>query len=162
MKLKIFDLPKWEDHRGFLTSFWKTSDGEYVEDRFSYSTKGVLRGLHGDLTTDKLIVVVSGKVEFFATPYHMGHPDWGNKTFITLDSKKPQAIFLPKGYINGHLCLSDDCVFLYKWTKEYAGPEAQVTVKYDDPTLDIKWSIKNPTVSDRDMHGKSFSTALIF
>tara|TARA_R110000824_G_scaffold89658_1_gene219628 strand:- start:2767 stop:3279 length:513 start_codon:yes stop_codon:yes gene_type:complete len=150
--IKLVDLPKYEDHRGFLTSFWTPEIGEFQEDRCSVSNRNVLRGLHGDAVTDKLIVVLSGEVEFFATPYLKDNPNFGEKTFITLSGKTPQAIYLPKGFVNGHLCLSEECVFFYKWSHYYNGVDAQVSVSYDDAYLNIPWSISSPVLSDRDKH----------
>ena len=150
--LPVISLPKYSDNRGFLSSLWneKESKESYVEDRYSVSKKNVLRGLHGDSITTKLIVLLHGEVEFFATPYNKNNPDFGNHTFLNLSSDDPCAIEVPPGYLNGHLCLSEDCVFFYKWSHYYRGPEGQVTVRYDDTDLEIPWSISQPILSQRD------------
>ena len=148
--ITVTDLPKYQDHRGFITSFWTPKIGEFVEDRYSFSTKHVLRGLHGDRTTGKLIVLVQGEVEFFSTSYCKDTQDFGKHTFLRLSGKEPQAIFVPAGYLNGHLCLSEECVFLYKWSDYYKGPENQVCVFYKDEDLGIPWSVSDPILSERD------------
>ena len=148
--LTITDLPTYEDNRGFLSSLWTPKVGTFVEDRYSVSKQNVLRGLHGDAMTDKLIVVLHGEVEFFATPYYKNHKDFGKHTFLKLSGAEPRSVYLPRGYINGHLCISSECVFFYKWSHYYKGAENQVSVAYDDEDLSIPWSITNPILSDRD------------
>ena len=148
--LTITDLPTYEDNRGFLSSFWTPKVGTFVEDRYSVSKQNVLRGLHGDAMTDKLIVVLHGEVEFFATPYYKNHKDFGKHTFLKLSGAEPRSVYLPRGYINGHLCISSECVFFYKWSHYYKGAENQVSVGYDDEDLSILWSVTNPILSDRD------------
>ena len=73
------------------------------------------------------------------------HPE---QEFPRTNSLFFHKIFVPKGFLNGHACLSDECVFHYKWSDSYT--KQQITVKYDDPILDIKWPIKDPILSDRD------------
>ena len=146
----ITPIPTYNDDRGFVSSFWTPEVGTFVEDRYSVSKQNVLRGLHGDLTTTKLIVVLHGEVEFFATPYCKNHKDFGKHTFLRLSGEEPRSVYLPSGYINGHLCISSECVFLYKWSHYYKGAENQVSVAYDDEDLNIPWSISDPILSDRD------------
>ena len=162
-KIEVINLPKYEDNRGFLSTLGKDVPGSFKEDRYSVSNRNVLRGLHGDAVTDKLIVVLQGKVEFFATPYFKENPNFGEKTFLTLSGKTPQAVYLPKGYLNGHLCLSEECVFFYKWSHYYNGADAQVSVRYDDEDLNIPWSIDNPILSTRDnKYGTTFNELVSF
>jgi len=162
-KFQIFDLEKYgEDERGYLLSLY-SQDGtfaEFVEDRISVSNFNVLRGLHGDAYTDKLFFLLEGKCYFFATPYDRRHPQYGQKFFYKLDSNYPQAIYVPRGFINGHATITK-CTLLYKWSRAYAGPEGQVTVDPHDPELGIDWYKdleKIPYImSKRDQNGKPFS-----
>jgi len=57
---------------------------------------------------------------------------------------------VPAGFLNGHLCLSKKCLFFYKWSEKYSGPENQISIKWDDPTLNIEWPVNNPILSARD------------
>ena len=66
---------------------------------------------------------------------------------------------MPEGVLNAHLCLSDRCVFHYKWSQKYTGPENQVTVAWNDPDVGIDWLIKDPILSERDKVGKSLKEA---
>jgi len=63
--------------------------------------------------------------------------------------------------VNAHLCLSDKCVFYYKWSEEYVGPENQVTIAWDDPEIDVDWAIENPILSERDKNGTSFDGVVL-
>ena len=154
-KINIIDLPKYKDDRGFLSSYWKSNSDypEFVEDRYSYSHKHVLRGLHGDSKIGKLIVPIYGVVQFFAKCYNKDSKYFGEEVLLELDYQDPQAIYLPPHYINGHLCLSKECIFLYKWTDYYNGPDEQVTVRYDDPSLAVEWDSPFFVLSERDKKG---------
>ena len=162
--MKIIELRNYPDERGNLVSFWKNTEYKinFVEDRFSYSTKNVLRGLHGDSTTWKLIVPVYGEMQVFFVPYNFGITDTVETTEIILNSKEPKGILLPPGYLNGHLCLSEECVFLYKWSNYYKGEDAQVSVRYNDPQLNLDWKIKEPILSKRDSTSPSFDQVVIY
>lgn len=161
--MKIIDLRNYPDERGNLVSFWKDTEYEinFVEDRFSYSTKNVLRGLHGDSTTWKLIVPVYGVMQVFLVPYNFGITDTRETTEIILNSKEPKGILLPPGYLNGHLCLSEECVFLYKWSDYYKGQRNQVSVRYDDSFLNLPWKTDNPILSSRDKNSNNFEEIMV-
>ena len=141
--------------RGKLQSLYRVDNNvlpQFVEDRLVYSNKNVLRGLHGDNKTGKLFYPIRGVFEFFARsvtgPDKFRHTLFGNELGY--------AVYVPPNYINGHLCLTDDCIMLYKWTHFYEGPEKQYTVAYNDPELDIDWGVKDPILSERDKKGISF------
>ena len=152
-KVRIFKLGKYYDNRGHLSPIWRNDydNLSFVEDRLSVSNKGVLRGLHGDKVTGKLFIPITGVFQFFAygifTKERISYELFCNDFDI--------GIYVPPNYINGHLCMTDNCIMLYKWTNYYKGPENQFTVRYDDPTLGIHWQEKNPILSDRDKNGLS-------
>ena len=118
--LPVISLPKYSDNRGFLSSLWND----------------LKTSLGTPINTQKANTAIKS--------------DFGNHTFLNLSSDDPCAIEVPPGYLNGHLCLSEDCVFFYKWSQYYRGPEGQVTVRYDDTDLEIPWSISQPILSQRD------------
>jgi dTDP-4-dehydrorhamnose 3,5-epimerase-like enzyme len=157
--ISVTDIEKYSDSRGYLSPVWKKGDKDYpefVEDRLSVSKKYVLRGLHGDFTTGKLFIPVRGRFEFFAQEMN-----GSDSIFIELNSEKPQAVYVPPGYVNGHLCLGDrDNILLYKWTRYYDGPEGQVTVAWNDPILNVPWSTAAPVLSDRDKLADSYEDTI--
>jgi len=77
-----------------------------------------------------------------------------------LNDKEGTAIFVPAGCVNGHLCLSDKCIFFYKWSKVYNGADKQVTVKWDDPNLNLNWKVENPILSKRDLEHSVLSKGI--
>jgi len=151
--IKLIPFERYRDDRGHLSSVYKKNDILFVEDRLSYSKKGVLRGLHGDMYTGKLFIPINGVFQFYAKSLFTD-----DKIFCSSFSEEFEtAIYVPPGYINGHLCLTDNCIMLYKWTYPYTGPENQFTVRYDDKDLNINWDYSIIfNISDRDKNGITF------
>ena len=150
--LKKLNLDIFTDFRGDIWTLY-TDCGflpPFVEDKVSVSKKHVLRGLHGDAEIDKLIVCIHGEIQLAVVDLRKESHTYGNTQMFELTGKAGTAIFVPAGCVNGHLCLSDKCIFFYKWSKPYAGAENQVTIKWNDPDLDLKWKINNPFLSTRD------------
>jgi dTDP-4-dehydrorhamnose 3,5-epimerase len=81
---------------------------------------------------------------------------YGNVETFLISDYEPTVVIVPAGCVNAHLCLSDKCVFYYKWSEQYKGPDHQVTIAWDDPALNIDWAIKNPILSERDKNGVNF------
>ncbi len=78
---------------------------------------------------------------------------YGNVETYLVSDNEPMVVVVPAGCVNAHLCLSDKCVFYYKWSEHYKGPEEQVTISWDDPDIDVDWAIKSPILSERDKNG---------
>ena len=157
---KIF-LDIHKDDRGEI---WTTYEEDYcdysfVSDKVTISTKGVLRGFHGDEDTAKLITCLSGKIQLALLDLRKDSKTYGNVETHIIDDKEPALVLVPEGVLNAHLCLSDRCVFHYKWSQKYAGPENQVTVAWNDPDVGIDWLIKDPILSERDKVGLSLKEA---
>ena len=156
--LEIIKLDIFEDSRGQIWTIYSEehSDLNYVADKITISSHGVLRGLHGDPYTSKLITCLSGKFQLAVVDVRKDSETYGNVETFTISEEDPTVVFVPAGCVNAHLCVSDRCVFYYKWSEEYNGPESQVTVAWDDPELNIDWAIKNPILSERDKNGVSY------
>jgi len=123
---------------------------EFVEDDISVSRQNVLRGLHGDSETWKLVQCLYGEFYYVVAdmrPVSPTHLNW--ESFILNDRNRKQVL-VPAGCTNGHLVLSEKCIFSYKQSQYYEGAEAQFTVRWDDPKLNIFWPIRNPILSQRD------------
>jgi len=144
-------LVSYKDERGEVYPSWRKEwfDLEFVEDRFSRSTKGVVRGFHGDSSTWKLCLCVWGCLELIT---------WDIKNKIKkqfiLDSTMKRQVLIPPYFLNAHQSLTEECVLHYKWSKPYSGPENQWTVRYDDPTISVKWLLEPTIISERDKNGK--------
>ena len=82
---------------------------------------------------------------------------------FTLDDKNCKSVLVPPNFLNGHLCLSNECVFHYTQTypNEYVDWQDQISVKWNDPMLKINWPINNPIVSKKDNSNKLLRELLL-
>jgi len=128
--------------------------GKFVEDDFSISRKNVLRGMHGDPETKKLIQCLHGSILLGVADLRENSPSYLKSRLYLLDDKNRQQVLVPEGCINGHYVLSDTCIFSYKQTKLYTGASNQISVRYNDPWIKIPWGIQNPILSNRDSNAK--------
>lgn len=121
----------------------------FIQDDISTSKKNVLRGIHGDKNTCKLVTCLYG--EFYLVvvnnnPHSQQFKKWQS---FNLSEKNRKQVLIPPMYGNGHLVISDKAIFHYKQTTEY-NREGQFTIMWNDPDFKIKWPVKNPILSKRD------------
>jgi len=156
--LFILKLDTFQDFRGEIWTIYSKeySDLNYVTDKITISRFGVLRGFHGDPHTAKLVTCLSGQFQLAVADLREASDTYGQTETFLISDNEPTIVFIPAGCVNAHLCLSDKCVFYYKWSEEYKGPESQATVMWNDPALDVDWVIKNPILSERDKNGKPY------
>tara|TARA_R110000824_G_scaffold8737_4_gene39617 strand:- start:39997 stop:40527 length:531 start_codon:yes stop_codon:yes gene_type:complete len=156
--LFVLELDTFQDFRGEIWTLYSNehSDLNYVADKVTISRFGVLRGFHGDPYTAKLITCLSGQFQLSVVDLRGDSDTYGATETFLISDNNPSVVFVPAGCVNAHLCLSDKCVFYYKWSEDYNGPESQVTVMWDDPDLGVDWVIKNPILSERDKNGRSY------
>jgi dTDP-4-dehydrorhamnose 3,5-epimerase len=156
--LEKIKLDTFQDYRGEIWTVYSKeySDDSFVADKISISRFGVLRGFHGDSYTTKMISCLNGQFQLAVADLRKGSSTYGNTETFLLTDEEPAVVIVPAGCINAHLSLSDKCLFYYKWSEEYRGPEAQVTVAWNDPGLNINWAIQNPILSERDKKGIKF------
>jgi dTDP-4-dehydrorhamnose 3,5-epimerase len=122
---------------------------QFVQDDISVSDRHVLRGLHGDASTWKLISCLYGKFYLVVVnndPESPQYRQWAS--FVLSDANRKQVLIPPK-FGNGHLVLSDKAVFHYK-QNTYYDRAGQFTLLWNDPELDLWWPVPNPLVSRRD------------
>ncbi len=155
----LIKLDLFEDHRGEYAEIYNEElyqksgiTVKFVQDDISVSTQNVLRGIHGDAETWKLISCLHGKFYFVVVNCDAESPAFGKwQSFILSDRNRHQVLVPPK-HGNGHLILSDKAIFHYKQTTYY-NPKGQFTYTWNDPKLNIWWPIKNPVLSRRDALG---------
>jgi dTDP-4-dehydrorhamnose 3,5-epimerase len=124
---------------------------EFVQDNQSFSTKGVLRGLHfqkGDKSQGKLVRVSKGKVLDVAVDLRKESSTYGSVFTLVLDSELNNMLFVPEGFAHGFYTI-EDAIFQYKCTNYYY-PEAEGGVVWKDEKLNIDWNAENPIVSEKD------------
>jgi len=153
--IKVLKSSIFKDHRGYLWTSWekKKIKLKFNHDKFSVSKKNVLRGLHGDSKTWKLVSCVFGKVFFIVVNNDKKSKEYLKKKTFILNHNKNIQILIPPKFVNGFLCLSDKCVFHYKlsYAGKYFDVKDQMVVKWNDKRLKIKWPTKkNLLFSKRD------------
>jgi dTDP-4-dehydrorhamnose 3,5-epimerase len=148
-----------EDHRGFYVETYNEEvynkhgvNVKFVQDDISVSTKNVLRGIHGDNETWKLISCLYGKFYFVVVNCDKESKTFGRWQSFTLSDTNRHQVLVPPKHGNGHLVLSDLTIFHYKQSSYYQ-PGRQFTYLWNDPKLNIWWPIKNPILSTRDELG---------
>ena len=125
---------------------------DFVLDTYSVSSKHVLRGLHGDDKTWKLVNCMQGRIYLVVMNVIPGSAQYGQWESFLLSGDNHWQVLIPPNFVNGHIVLTDQVIFHYKMT-EYYNPN-QFTIRYDDPKFKIWWPIKNPLISRRDEDAK--------
>jgi len=142
------------DYRGDLWTLWK-SDAHHLDfnhDKVSTSRKHVLRGIHGDQKSWKLVTCLYGELYFVVADPRPDSETYMKWDSMILDSRNRSQVLLPPGVGNGFLVLSEESVFHYKWCYPGAYPDIdeQFTIKWNDPAWNISWPIDNPILQPRD------------
>ena len=149
----------FEDHRGEYVETYNEElyrkngiDIKFVQDDISVSAKNVLKGIHGDAETWKLVSCLYGKFYLVVVNCDIDSENFGKwQSFVLSEANRLQVLVPPK-YGNAHLILSDKAIFHYKQSTYY-DPSRQFTYKWNDPRFNIWWPIKNPILSPRDEVG---------
>lgn len=124
-------------------------DWKFVQDDISVSRRHVLRGVHGDYATTKLVSCLQGAFYLVVVNNILNSPQFRQWQGFTLSEHNRQQILVPPGFGNGHVVLTETAMFHYKQTTEY-DRSSQFTLLWNDPMLDIWWPIANPITSPRD------------
>tara|TARA_B100001057_G_C22832777_1_gene944022 strand:+ start:1353 stop:1844 length:492 start_codon:yes stop_codon:yes gene_type:complete len=157
---KVIKKSNFKDVRGLLWTTWEKNTFKNIifnHDKFSISKKRVLRGLHCDFKSWKMVTCVYGKFFFVVVDMRKKSKNYLKYKSWVLDHKKPKLILIPPYYANGHLCLSKECLFHYKWSYkgEYIDSREQKSYRWNDPKIKIKWPVKKPILSMRDRTAKT-------
>ena len=154
--VKIFEPDVFTDFRGDLWTTWKKDefplDLDFNHDKVSTSRKDVLRGIHGDFKSFKLITCLYGQMFFILVDNRKDSKTYLQWNSMILDDRKRKLVLIPPGIGNAFLVLSDYSIFSYKWSYngEYPDVEDQFTIKWNDKRLNINWPIVNPILQKRD------------
>lgn len=156
--LIIKPLTIYEDYRGgYIETYNREAYAnahipDFVQDDFCASYRNVLRGIHGDDTTWKLVHCPFGRIYQVVVNYD---PDSSQflrwEAFFLSDSNHLQVLVPPK-FGNAYLVLSDWAIYAYKQSSYYQGADKQFTLNYADPKIGIYWPTENPILSERDRH----------
>ena len=120
-----------------------------VQDDISTSTKNVLRGIHGDSETWKLVSCLHGKFYLIVLNQDKDSKQFGQWESFTLSDVNRLQVLIPPKFGNGHVVLSETAIFHYK-QNTYYNRAGQFTVVWNDPKFKMWWPVKNPIISQRD------------
>lgn len=144
------------DNRGFFKEVFKNKilNKKFKFDCMSKSKKNVLRGLHLQTKKQqgKFITVVKGKILDVAVDVRKQSKSYGKYFSIKMSEDSNFSLYIPEGFAHGFLCLSKDCVVHYRCTN-YRDKNSETTIKWNDKNINIKWPIKNPILSRKDLNG---------
>ena len=154
----VLEPKRFGDARGFFLETYRADtlqlagiDLPFVQDNHSRSTKGVLRGLHYQLTQPqgKLVRVARGAVYDVAVDVRAGSPNFGQWYGTTLDEQSMRMMYVPPGFAHGFVVLTDSADFIYKCT-DYYHPESEQGILWNDPDIGIQWPLSDVLLSDKD------------
>ncbi|KPK44107.1 MAG: dTDP-4-dehydrorhamnose 3,5-epimerase [Phycisphaerae bacterium SG8_4] len=155
IKLDVF-----EDFRGEYVETYNEAlyrdhgiDAKFIQDDISVSSRHVLRGIHGDSTTWKLISCLYGRFYLLVVNADNDSEDFGKWQSFVLSDKNRMQVLVPPKHGNAHLVLSETAIFHYKQSTYY-DRSTQFTYKWNDPRFNIWWPIDNPILSQRDREGE--------
>ena len=155
IKTKIF-----KDNRGFFKEVEKQKflKKKFIFDCFSFSKKNTLRGLHiqRNKPQAKIITVGQGKILDVVVDLRKKSKTFGKHFSIIISQDSDFSLYIPEGFAHGFMCLSKSCVIYYKCTN-YRDKQSEVTIKWNDKDLKIKWPSKKPILSKKDTKGISVS-----
>jgi dTDP-4-dehydrorhamnose 3,5-epimerase len=168
----ILEPKVFGDERGFfLESFnrreFERASGvrvDFVQDNHSRSGRGVLRGLHYQISQPqgKLVRVVAGEVFDVAVDLRRSSPTFGRWTGTRLSAENKRMMWIPPGFAHGFLVLSESADFLYKTTAYYA-PEHERCLLWNDPEVGIRWPLEgDPVLAQKDRTGAPLRRAEVF
>ena len=164
----LLEADVFQDERGYFCESYNQAklanlgiSNTFVQDNQSKSCYGVVRGLHAQLgkhAQAKLIRVLSGSILDVAVDIRLDSPTFGQHIQVELSEDNHHQLFIPQGFLHGFAVLSQEATVLYKcdsfWCKK-----AEITVRYDDPTIGIDWGIPQASIitSDKDQQGCSLN-----
>ena len=154
--LSILPSTNFEDFRGSYVEIYNEKlfkdaglAQNFIQDDISTSYSNVLRGIHGDSKTWKLVSCLKGSFYLVVVNNDSSSAEFGKWEGFTLSDVNRRQILIPPKFGNGHLVLSESAIFHYKQTTDY-DREGQFTLMWNDPKLNIWWPTSNPILSRRD------------
>ncbi|MGE3974936.1 MAG: dTDP-4-dehydrorhamnose 3,5-epimerase [Bdellovibrionales bacterium] len=155
----LFDPVLHRDSRGYFVEVYKTSTFEkylarsFVQDNLSMSSRGVIRGFHYQLdprAQGKLVQCMTGSIYDVVVDVRQGSPTYGQWEGISLSSEGHQMLYVPEGFAHGFQALEDNTRVFYKCTSLYS-KEHERGIRFDDPTLAVKWPLPAEKISPKDL-----------
>ncbi len=150
----------FEDDRGFFLEIYKHSEftaagirEHLVQDNYSRSMRGVLRGLHfqkSPKAQGKLVMCLQGRIFDVAVDIRAGSPHFGEWVGVELSRDNKHMLYVPPGFAHGFQVLSENADVIYKCTEEYS-PSDERGIIWSDPDIGIAWPLPDPILSGKDL-----------
>jgi dTDP-4-dehydrorhamnose 3,5-epimerase len=159
----IIEPKVFSDPRGFFKETFQQQryreagiNFDFVQDNYSWSGKGVLRGLHFQINkpVGKLVGCSQGAVFDVAVDVNPSSSTFRQYVGVELTGDNHRQLWIPPGYAHGFCVLSKSADFQYKCTDFY-DPSDEASVIWNDPDLAIRWPISQPLLSDKDLNSPS-------
>ena len=159
----------FEDSRGFFSETFRTDQfkalglpSEFVQDNHSRSARGVLRGLHfqWDPPMGKLMRVTVGRAFLVAVDIRKESPTLGKWVGIEASAENRRSVWAPAGFARGFCALTEPTEIQYKCTGLY-NSKAESAIRWDDPTIGIKWPLADVLVSEKDRNAQTLREWLL-
>ena len=148
-----------DDSRGFFLETYKLSEfvahgiaERFVQDNYSHSTHGVLRGLHYQRPPSaqgKLVMALRGEIFDVAVDIRRGSPTYLRWVSAILSDANLTQLYVPPGFAHGFCVLSEEADVVYKVTAEY-DPTCDAGLRWDDPSIGVRWPAEKPVLSVKD------------
>jgi dTDP-4-dehydrorhamnose 3,5-epimerase len=166
--VRVIEYQKFDDPRGFFMETFRERDFAeqgidlpFVQDNYSHSVRGVLRGLHyqkDPAAQGKLVLVFRGAVYDVGVDIRKGSPTYGKWIGEVLSAENRKMLYLPPGLAHGFCVLSEEVDFFYKVTADYS-PDLDRGISWNDPAIGIEWPISDPILSEKDQNLPPLSRA---
>lgn len=157
----IITPSKFSDFRGDIWSVFQKesfknllpSGLEFVLDKFTISKHNVLRGIHGDYKSYKLVTCVYGEIMQVVVDCRENSPTYLQWEKFIINRKSPKLILIPPYFGNAQYVRSEEAVYFYKWAYEgeYVDADEQFTYAWNDERIGVDWGYSEPILSERDM-----------
>ena len=158
--LFIIEPQIFEDGRGFFLASYNYNtfkeigiENIFVQDNYSKSLKGVLRGLHfqkGEYSQAKLISILRGSILDIVVDLRKDSETFGKYFSIVLNEKNKKVLFIPKNFAHGFLTLEDNTEIFYKCDNFY-NPQSEAGIIWDDSDLNIEWNLKKYKINESEL-----------
>lgn len=167
IKPRVFNDDRGYFYESFNQRTFEQATGisvNFVQDNQSFSSYGVIRGLHaqaGENAQAKLVRVLKGEVLDVVVDNRPNSATFGQHYSVKLSEANKQQLYVPRGFLHGFAVLSETAEFFYKCDNFYS-KESEIGVLFSDPALGIDWQIPSDQqlVSDKDLALRTFSSTL--
>ena len=156
--VKIINYDSFKDNRGTIWSTFienkliTNNTIRFNHDKFSLSYKDVIRGIHYDKFTTKLVTIVYGSINQFVIDMRDESPTYKKYLSFQINNENKFSILIPPMVGNAFQVKSDFALYHYKlaYSGKYQDEDSQYTIKWDDPSIGINWDCNSPILSKRD------------